>query len=144
MKRKQEFTVTDERLVEAFADLFEQIPPETLEEIEAELRDADLDLDQVAARIKPAIEQALETSPPNPQAEIPDELSDRYTGFTNQSADPGDDQKSAVNPPEEPTTHSDDQETYVDHEVEQAIGKSEDAQMVDLECLSPQLVPGGD
>jgi len=50
---------TSEDLVRAFADLFDEIEPETPEEIDAVLREAGYDPDEVGARMKAVAERAL-------------------------------------------------------------------------------------
>lgn len=56
---------TSEDLVRAFAELFDELEPETPEEIASVLRDADKEPDEVGARMKAAAEQALAESPLN-------------------------------------------------------------------------------
>ncbi len=50
---------TAKEMVLAFADLFDEIEPSTPEEIDAELREAGFDPEEVAARILAAVEKAL-------------------------------------------------------------------------------------
>lgn len=57
--------VTEEELVRAFANLFNEVEPETPEEINATLRDAGYDPDTVAARMKAVAERAIMDSPLN-------------------------------------------------------------------------------
>jgi hypothetical protein len=78
MTREQKPTVAGEDLVQAFADLFEQVPPETPEEINAELYDAGLDPNQVSTRINSFIERALANSPLNPCTAIQSKLKDEH------------------------------------------------------------------
>ncbi len=56
---------TSEDLVRAFADLFDEIEPETPDEIDAVIREAGFDPDEMEARIRAATEQALARSPLN-------------------------------------------------------------------------------
>jgi len=56
---------TGEDLVRAFADLFDEIEPETPEEIDAVLREAGYDPDEVGARMEAVAERALVDSPLN-------------------------------------------------------------------------------
>jgi hypothetical protein len=56
---------TSKDLVEAFASLFNEVEPETPEEIDAVLRDAGHDLHEVAARMKAIAEKAIADSPLN-------------------------------------------------------------------------------
>ncbi|MCZ7570771.1 MAG: hypothetical protein M5U01_19600 [Ardenticatenaceae bacterium] len=57
---------TDKELVEAFDALFAEIPPpETPEEIDAILREASFDPDEVGARMQAAAERAWASSPLN-------------------------------------------------------------------------------
>jgi len=56
---------TGEDLVRAFADLFDEIEPETPEEIDAVLREAGYDPDEVGTRMKAVAERALADSPLN-------------------------------------------------------------------------------
>ena len=51
---------TSEDLVRAFADLFDEVEPETPEEVDVALREAGYDPDQVAARMKAVAQEALE------------------------------------------------------------------------------------
>jgi len=54
---------TSEDLVRAFADLFDEVEPETPEEVDAALREAGYDPDQVAARMKAVAQEALKWPP---------------------------------------------------------------------------------
>jgi hypothetical protein len=56
---------TEEELVHAFADLFDEVGPETPEEIDAVLREGGHDPDTIAARMKSIAERALARSPLN-------------------------------------------------------------------------------
>ena len=56
---------TSEDLVRAFADLFDEIEPETPEEIDAVLCEAGYDPDEIGARMKAVAERALVDSPLN-------------------------------------------------------------------------------
>jgi hypothetical protein len=56
---------TEEELVHAFADLFDEVGPETPEEIDAALREEGHDPDTIAARMKSVAERALARSPLN-------------------------------------------------------------------------------
>lgn len=60
--KRQRSVETSEDLVRAFADLFDEVRPETPEEIDAVLRETGLDPDAVGARMKAAAEQALADS----------------------------------------------------------------------------------
>ncbi len=62
---KRQPPVTEEELVHAFADLFDEVEPETPEEIDAVLRDGGHDPDTIAARMKSIAERALARSPLN-------------------------------------------------------------------------------
>jgi hypothetical protein len=56
---------TEEELVHAFADLFDEVEPETPEEVDAVLREVGHDPDTIAARMKSIAERALARSPLN-------------------------------------------------------------------------------
>jgi hypothetical protein len=56
---------TSEELVLAFADLFDELEPETPEEVASVLRDTGHAPDEVGARMKAVAEQALAKSPLN-------------------------------------------------------------------------------
>ena len=56
---------TEEELVHANADLFNEVEPETPEEIDAVLREGGHDPDSIAARMKSIAERALARSPLN-------------------------------------------------------------------------------
>ena len=56
---------TEEELVHANADLFNEVEPETPEEIDAVLREGGHDPDSIAARMKSIAECALARSPLN-------------------------------------------------------------------------------
>lgn len=59
------------KLVEAIDALFDQIvPPTTPEEIDAELREAGYDPDEVAERFRRVATDALARSPYNPNKEV--------------------------------------------------------------------------
>jgi hypothetical protein len=62
---KRQPPATEEELVHAFADLFDEVGPETPEEIDAALREGGHDPDTVAARMKSIAERALARSPLN-------------------------------------------------------------------------------
>ncbi len=62
-KRKQ--IETSEELVRVFADLFDELAPETIEEADAELRSAGYDPAEVGTRIEAAAKRALAESPLN-------------------------------------------------------------------------------
>ncbi|HOU12773.1 MAG TPA: hypothetical protein PKZ84_06625 [Anaerolineae bacterium] len=72
MKKKTRSPQTDEDLVQAFANLFDAIEPETPSEIDAVLLEAGYNPDNVAARIQAFAEKALAESPLNwrNQAEV--------------------------------------------------------------------------
>jgi hypothetical protein len=53
---------TEEELVHVFADLFDEVGPETPEEIDATLREEGHDPDTIAARMTSAAERALARS----------------------------------------------------------------------------------
>lgn len=53
------------RLVQTVADLFDSTEPETPEEIDATLRDAGYDPEQVAARIRAVVDRILAENNPN-------------------------------------------------------------------------------
>lgn len=67
---------TSEDLVRAFADLFDEIAPETPEDIDAELREAGYDPDEVAARMRAAAERAIAESPLNWRTRAQQELAE--------------------------------------------------------------------
>ena len=56
---------TSEDLVQALADLFDEVEPETPEEIDAVLRECGHDPDAVAARMRALAERAIVNSPLN-------------------------------------------------------------------------------
>lgn len=56
---------TSEDLIHAFSELFDELEPETPEEVVSVLRDAGHDPDEVGARMKAVAEQALTESPLN-------------------------------------------------------------------------------
>ena len=56
---------TEEELVHAFADLFDEVGPDTPGEIDAILREGGHDPDTIAARMKSIAERALARSPLN-------------------------------------------------------------------------------
>jgi hypothetical protein len=56
---------TEEELVHTFADLFDEVGPETPEEVDAILREGGHDPDTIAARMKSIAEHALARSPLN-------------------------------------------------------------------------------
>jgi hypothetical protein len=62
---KQRPPATEEELVHAFADLFDEVEPETPEEVDATLREGGHDPDSIAARMKSVAERALARSPLN-------------------------------------------------------------------------------
>jgi hypothetical protein len=62
---KQQPPATEEELVHAYADLFNEVEPETPEEIDAVLREGGHDPDSIAARMKSTAERALARSPLN-------------------------------------------------------------------------------
>jgi hypothetical protein len=62
---KQQPPATEEELVHAYADLFNEVEPETPEEIDAVLREGGHDPDSIAARMKSIAERALARSPLN-------------------------------------------------------------------------------
>lgn len=62
---KRQPPATEEELVHAFADLFNEVEPETPEEIDAVLREGGHDPDTIAARMKSIAERALARSPLN-------------------------------------------------------------------------------
>ncbi len=70
---------TGEDLVHAFADLFDEVEPETPEEIDAALREAGYDPDNVGARMKAVAERALADSPLNWRNRAQQELEDERT-----------------------------------------------------------------
>ena len=82
---------TSEDLVRAFADLFDEIEPETPEEIDAVLHEADLYLDEMGTRMKTATEQALAKSPLNWRNRASRELEDERARIAHfETARPGD------------------------------------------------------
>jgi len=62
---KRQPPATEEELVHAFADLFDEVGPDTSEEIDAVLREGGHDPDTIAARMKSIAERALSRSPLN-------------------------------------------------------------------------------
>ncbi len=80
---------THEYLVRAIAVLFDEIELETSEEIEASLRDAGYDPDEIGTRMKAAAEQALVSSPLNWRSRAQQELEEeraRLAGFKSRSS----------------------------------------------------------
>jgi hypothetical protein len=63
--KKRRRVETSEDLVCAFADLFNEVAPETPEEIDGELCAAGYDPDKIGARMQAAAEQSLANSPLN-------------------------------------------------------------------------------
>ncbi len=61
--KKRRPPATEEELVHAFADLFDEVGPETPEEIDAVLREVGRDPDTIAAQMKAVAERALARSP---------------------------------------------------------------------------------
>lgn len=75
---------TSQDLVLAFADLFDELEPETPEEVASVLRDTGHDPDDVGARMKAVAEQALAKSPFNWRSRAQRELQaerERLAGF---------------------------------------------------------------
>jgi DNA-directed RNA polymerase subunit F len=72
---------TSEDLVRAVADLFDEVEPETQEEIDAVLREAGHDPDEVAARMKVVAERALASSPFNWRNRAQRELADERARY---------------------------------------------------------------
>jgi hypothetical protein len=62
---KRQPPATEEELVHAFADLFDEVEPDTPEEIDTVLREGGYDPDTIAARMKSIAERALARSPLN-------------------------------------------------------------------------------
>jgi len=56
---------SDDEILEAFAELFDSVPPDTPEEIQAALLEAGIDPDQVANEVKQLVEDGLASSPYN-------------------------------------------------------------------------------
>jgi hypothetical protein len=56
---------TEEELVHTFADLFDEVEPDTPEEVDAVLQEGGHDPDTIAARMKSIAERALARSPLN-------------------------------------------------------------------------------
>ena len=75
---------SSEELVSAFADLFNEVEPETSEEIDAVLHEAGYDPDEVASRMRAVAQQAIAESPLNWRNRV-DELQeerDRLASFS--------------------------------------------------------------
>ena len=66
---KRRSPATEEELVHAFADLFDEVGLDTPEEIDAALREGGHDPDTIAARMKSVAERALARSPLNCETE---------------------------------------------------------------------------
>ncbi len=64
MKQRKQIETSAE-LVRAFADLFDEVVPETAEEIDAELRAAGYNPEEIGASMQIAAQQALAQSPLN-------------------------------------------------------------------------------
>lgn len=73
-KRRPPETYEDEDLVRVFADLFDEIEPQTPEDVDTVLREAGYDPDKIGARIQTLAEQALANSPLNWRKRAPEEL----------------------------------------------------------------------
>lgn len=70
---------TDEELVNAFTDLFNEVEPETDDEIDAVLRQAGYDPEAVAVRIRQAADRAIEKSSLNWRSRFSAELETEKT-----------------------------------------------------------------
>lgn len=82
--KKRRHVETSEDLVRAFANLFDEVAPETPEEIDAELCEAGYDPDKIGARMQAVAGQALANSPLNWRSRAQRELEDeraRIAGF---------------------------------------------------------------
>lgn len=77
--KKRKSIETSEGLVRAFADLFDEVEPDTPEEIDAVLREAGYDPDEIGVRMKAAAEKALTESPLNWRSRAPKELENERT-----------------------------------------------------------------
>ena len=77
--KKRKSIETSEDLVRAFADLFDEVEPDTPEEIDAVLREAGYDPDEIGVRMKAAAEKALANSPLNWRNRAQKELEDEQT-----------------------------------------------------------------
>lgn len=64
MKQRKQIETSAE-LVRAFADLFDEVTPETAEEIDAELRAAEYNPEEIGASMQIAVQRALAQSPLN-------------------------------------------------------------------------------
>ena len=80
MKKRKSIETGDD-LVRAFADLFDEVEPETSEEIDTVLREAGYDPDEVAVQIRSAAEQALASSPLNWRIRAQEELENERARF---------------------------------------------------------------
>lgn len=65
---------TDEELVNAFNDLFNEVEPETNDEMDAVLRQAGHDPEEIATRMRQIADRAIERSPLNWRNKFPDEI----------------------------------------------------------------------
>jgi hypothetical protein len=74
---------TYEELFRAFTDLFNETEPEDPEEVNALLREAGYDPDEVAARMQAIAEQALASSPLNWRNRARQQLSEAAAQFEN-------------------------------------------------------------
>lgn len=77
--KKRKSIETSEGLVRAFADLFDEVEPATPEEIDAVLREAGYDPDEIGVRMKAATEKALTESPLNWRNRASKELENERT-----------------------------------------------------------------
>jgi hypothetical protein len=78
---KPKTPMTSEDLVRVFADLFDEVEPETPEEVDDVLREAGHDPDVVAARMRAVAEQALAASPLNWRNRAQEELTNERAQF---------------------------------------------------------------
>jgi hypothetical protein len=79
--KKRKPVQTSEELIRAFADLFDEIEPETPAEIDAMLREAGYDPDEIGAQMKAVAEQALANSPLNWRNRAPQEMAEEQARF---------------------------------------------------------------
>ena len=136
--KKRRAIETSEDLVRAFASLFDELEPETPEEIDTVLREAGFDPDELGARMKAAAERALNDSPLNWRSRAQRELEDERARIASTTPDLLRSRKDIIDAIKQLVGQLGNQVAYAHRNLESASDEDLASLLADLEYLASQ------
>jgi hypothetical protein len=136
--KKRRLIETSEDLVRALAELFAEDVPKTPEEVDAELREAGYDPEEIGARMQAAAERALATSPLNWRIQAQKELEEERAQMAEFAATPVHDRASIIAAIKQLSSQLGGQVVYAYRNLESETDEDLASLLADLEYLASQ------